>query len=55
MTTQLHTQEEIYDILLSLELASQTLTFHTTKQAENFLYRINPTKGMTSTTVSHSV
>jgi hypothetical protein len=53
--TQLHTQKIIKkrDILLSLELASQTLTSHTTKQVPNFLYRINLTKGKTSTTISH--
>ena len=47
-------QKKIWDILLSLELASQTLIPHTTKQVADFLYRINPTKGKTSTTISHS-
>ena len=47
-------QKKIWDILLSLVLAPQTLTSHTIKQAANFLYRINPTKGKTSTTISHS-
>jgi len=46
-------QKTIWDTLLSLELASQTLTSHTIKQVANFLYRINPTKGKTSTTISH--
>jgi hypothetical protein len=44
-------QKKMWDILLFLELASQTLTSHTTKQVADFLYRINPTKGKTSTTI----
>ena len=51
---QPNSENKIWDILLSLELASQTLTSHTTQQEANFLYRINPTKAKTSTTISHS-
>jgi len=46
-------QKNIWDILLFLELASQTLTSHTTKQVADFLYWINPTKGKTSTIIPH--
>ena len=47
-------QKKIRDILLFLELASHTLTSHTTKQVADFLYWINSTKGKTSTIICHS-
>lgn len=53
-TPYTESQKKIWDILLSLELASQNLTSHTIKQVANFLYRINPPKARHPQQFPHS-